>query len=101
MRCLSDASMRPPDAAGTVLVLNDGKLRSGGVTPGIFAKSLAPAAADASFAALAFSPCVLFAASPAATWAANGVDFLEPVNPTMPGVAQTIVLPSPRGLWRA
>lgn len=33
------------------------------------------------------------AASEEATWAANGVDFLDPLNPTTPGVDQTITFP--------
>ncbi len=35
-----------------------------------------------------------FAACSAATVAANGVDFFEPLNPDLPGVPQTTVLPS-------
>src|SRR5262249_48542951 len=37
--------------------------------------------------------CAFFAASSAATCAANGVDLREPLKPLLPDVAQAIVLP--------
>src|SRR6185436_12207902 len=37
--------------------------------------------------------CAFFAASSAATWAANGVDLREPLKPLLPDDAQAIVLP--------
>ena len=42
-----------------------------------------------------FIPCSIafFPASSAASWAANGVDFLEPLNPLLPDEDQDTVLP--------
>src|SRR5918996_6645812 len=43
-----------------------------------------------------FTPCswARRAAASAASWAANGVDFLDPLKPTLPAEAHEIVLPS-------
>jgi hypothetical protein len=45
-----------------------------------------------------FTPhsCAARPACSAATWAANGVDFLEPLNPAAPEVAHASALP-----WRS